>query len=142
MFRIPCAVFFAFMLLATAAAQQAAPSQRPVVGIALEGGGALGLAHIGVLRWMEEHRIPIDRLSGTSMGSLIGGLYASGSSPEDLRKIALGSDLQSVFTLETPYSASSFRRREDRRETGRHTEAEARPHRHLPDVADAELCDE
>ncbi|HWT66211.1 MAG TPA: patatin-like phospholipase family protein, partial [Terracidiphilus sp.] len=69
MFRIPCAVFFAFMLLATAAAQQAAPSQRPVVGIALEGGGALGLAHIGVLRWMEEHRIPIDRLSGTSMGS-------------------------------------------------------------------------
>jgi NTE family protein len=117
MFRIPRAVFFAFMFLATAAAQQTVPSQRPVVGIALEGGGALGLAHIGVLQWMEEHRIPIDRLSGTSMGSLIGGLYASGSSPEDLRKIALGSDLQSVFTLETPYSASSFRRREDRRET-------------------------
>jgi NTE family protein len=57
------------------------PSGRPVIGVALEGGGALGLAHIGVLKWMEDNHIPVDRIAGTSMGALVGGLYASGHSP-------------------------------------------------------------
>ncbi len=60
---------------APADAQAARPS-RPRIGLALEGGGALGFAHIGVLRWFEEHHIPIDYIAGTSMGGLIGGLYA------------------------------------------------------------------
>lgn len=98
----------------TAFAQQ--PEQRPVIGLALEGGGALGLAHIGVLKWMEEHRIPIDRIDGTSMGALIGALYASGKSPEDLSRLATGDAISSVFTLQTPYSNASFRRRQDRRD--------------------------
>ncbi|HTT25125.1 MAG TPA: patatin-like phospholipase family protein, partial [Candidatus Sulfotelmatobacter sp.] len=51
--------------------------RRPTVGVALEGGGALGLAHIGVLRWFEQHHIPIDYLSGNSMGALVGGMYAT-----------------------------------------------------------------
>ena len=51
---------------------------RPKIGVVLEGGGALGLAHIGVLQWFEEHRIPIDYLAGTSMGGLVGGMYATG----------------------------------------------------------------
>ena len=46
---------------------------RPTIGVALEGGGALGLAHIGVLQWFEDHHIPIDYLAGTSMGGLVGG---------------------------------------------------------------------
>lgn len=117
MFRVPRTVFLSFLLLPSAAAQPAASASRPVVGVALEGGGALGLAHIGVLQWMEEHHIPVDRLSGTSMGSLVGGLYASGRSPAELRNIALGSDLSSVFRLEAPYTSLSFRRRQDRRET-------------------------
>ena len=48
------------------------------VGVVMSGGGAKGLYHIGVLRALEENGIPIDYISGTSMGSIIGGLYASG----------------------------------------------------------------
>src|SRR5471032_581145 len=51
---------------------------RPKIGLALEGGGALGLAHIGVLQWFEDHHIPIDRIAGTSMGALVGATYATG----------------------------------------------------------------
>lgn len=94
----------------------AVPSNRPVVGLALEGGGALGLAHIGVLQWMEENHIPVDRLSGTSMGALIGALYATGTTPADLRALAVDSTISSVFTLQTPYADASYRRRQDRRE--------------------------
>src|SRR5882672_7436807 len=57
---------------------------RPRIGVALEGGGALGLAHVGVLQWFEEHHIPVDCIAGTSMGGLVGGFYASGMSPADL----------------------------------------------------------
>jgi NTE family protein len=69
-------------------AQQVVQSRRPQVGLALGGGGALGLAHIGVLRYLEEHRIPVDRIAGTSMGGLVGGLYATGRSAADLADIA------------------------------------------------------
>ena len=53
---------------ATSSLPAVQPSGRPAIGVALEGGGALGLAHIGVLKWFEEHHIPVDRLTGTSMG--------------------------------------------------------------------------
>jgi NTE family protein len=92
------------------------PSGRPSVGLALEGGGALGLAHVGVLQWLEQHRIPIDRIAGTSMGALVSGLYAAGRTPAELRAIAVREEFSRVFTLQTPYSESSFRRRQDRRE--------------------------
>lgn len=92
------------------------PAGRPVIGLALEGGGALGLAHIGVLQWMEENHIPIDRIAGTSMGALVGSLYASGRSPAEMQKIATSDAFRAVFTMETPYIDASFRRREDRRE--------------------------
>jgi NTE family protein len=94
----------------------AEPAGRPVIGLALEGGGALGLAHIGVLQWMEENHIPVDRLAGTSMGALVGGLYASGLTPAELRAAATSDAFASVFTLQSPYSDLSFRRRQDRRE--------------------------
>jgi len=92
------------------------PAGRPVIGIALEGGGALGLAHIGVLQWMEENHIPIDRIAGTSMGALVGGFYASGLSPAEMQRIAMSDAFRAVFAMETPYIDASFRRREDRRE--------------------------
>ncbi len=90
------------------------PAGRPVIGVVLEGGGALGLAHIGVLQWFEENHIPIDRLSGTSMGALIGGLYASGHSVEELHALATGSIFETIFPIEVPYTDVSYRRREDR----------------------------
>ena len=53
-------------------------AKHPKLGLVLEGGGALGLAHIGVITWMEEHRIPVSYVAGTSMGGLVGGMYATG----------------------------------------------------------------
>src|SRR5437773_2900240 len=82
-------VFILLFLLwpGTARAQQnAAPRVRPKIGVALEGGGAMGLAHIGVLRWFDEHHIPVDYVAGTSMGGLVGGFYATGMSPDEDRK--------------------------------------------------------
>ncbi len=92
------------------------PSGRPTIGIALEGGGALGIAHIGVLQWMEVNHIPIDRLAGTSMGAMIGSLYVTGHSPAEMKKIATSDVFRAVFAMDTPYNDSSFRRREDRSE--------------------------
>src|SRR5947209_14973966 len=75
---------------------QQASSPRKRVGVALSGGGALGLAHIGVLKYLDEHRIPVDAIAGTSMGGLIGGLYATGHDAmqiQDLARKAKWSDL-------------------------------------------------
>ena len=62
-------------------------TQRPKVGLVLSGGGARGFAHIGVLEWLEQHRIPVDYIAGTSMGGLIGGLYAMGMKPAQMRDL-------------------------------------------------------
>lgn len=58
------------------------------IGLVLSGGGAKGLAHIGVLKALEENNISIDYVMGTSMGGVIGGFYASGYSPEEIDSIA------------------------------------------------------
>jgi NTE family protein len=57
------------------------------VGVVLSGGGASGLAHIGVLKALEENHIPVNCISGTSIGSIIGGLYASGYSPLEIEQM-------------------------------------------------------
>jgi NTE family protein len=93
------------------------PANRPAIGLALEGGGALGLAHVGVIQWFEDHRVPIDRIAGTSMGALVGASYATGHTPAQMRALATSGDFTSVFALETPYVDLSFRRRQDRRQT-------------------------
>jgi NTE family protein len=102
--------------IAVAPLPPTAPAGRPVIGLALEGGGALGLAHIGVLKWFEENHIPVDRIAGTSMGALIGALYATGNSPAKIEELATAKDFTKVFTFETPYTDLSYRRRQDRRE--------------------------
>ena len=90
------------------------------VGVALEGGGALGLAHIGVLRWFEQHHIPIDYLSGNSMGGLVGGLYATGQSPDQIERTVKGMDWPLLLGGETPFEDLSFRRKEDARAGSKH----------------------
>lgn len=70
---------------------------RPKIGLVLSGGGARGLAHIGVLRELENKRIPIDYIAGTSMGSIIGGLYATGMSTDDLEWVVRTIDWDRVF---------------------------------------------
>jgi NTE family protein len=105
-------------LVPPAASQDAKPSSRPPVriGVALEGGGALGQAHIGVLKWFEEHHIPIDYLAGTSMGGLVGGLYATGKSADDLQAIVKTADWPLLLGGGTPYEDLAFRRKEDARQ--------------------------
>ena len=92
------------------------PSVRPKIGVALEGGGALGLAHIGVLKWFEEHHIPVDYIAGTSMGGLVGGLYATGKSPEELERIVAAQSWDVIIGGQTPYQDLSYRRKEDARD--------------------------
>jgi NTE family protein len=91
------------------------PRARPKIGVALEGGGAMGLAHIGVLKWFEEHHIPVDYVAGTSMGGLVGGFYATGMSPEELETLINGMDWRKILGDRTPYEDLSFRRKEDQR---------------------------
>lgn len=89
---------------------------RPRIGLALEGGGALGLAHVGVLQWLEANRIPVDVVAGTSMGGLVGGFYAAGQSPDQIRETMHQIRWNEVLRGVTPYRNLSFRRKEDRRE--------------------------
>jgi len=108
------------VLLCAAVAMPAADAQQPAVhgrqriGLALEGGGALGFAHIGVLEWMEEHHIPVDDVAGTSMGGLVGGLYAAGNSPKDIAQFVGGIDWSTVLGGQAPFETLSYRRKEDR----------------------------
>lgn len=68
------------------------------VGLVLSGGGASGIAHIGVIKALEENHIPIDYITGTSMGAFIGALYAAGYTPEQMEKLALSPDFQRIAT--------------------------------------------
>src|ERR1700740_2470542 len=97
-------------------AQRAQHTARPKIGVALEGGGALGLAHIGVLQWFEDHHIPIDYIAGTSMGGLVGGLYATGKAPKELQEIVEQQNWDIIIGGKTPYRDLSFRRKEDNRD--------------------------
>ena len=92
------------------------PRQRPRVGLALSGGGALGLAEAGVIQWMEEHHIPVDRIAGTSMGAIIGSMYATGASPAEIEKFAEAVDWDAAFLPEPRYRQLSYRRTQDRRD--------------------------
>lgn len=102
-----------FLLLTSVVANGQVP-KRQTVGLVLEGGGALGLAHIGVLQWMEEHRIPADYIAGTSMGGLVGGIYSTGMSPAEVKSLVAGIDWDGVIRGETDFRDLSFRRKEDR----------------------------
>jgi NTE family protein len=98
-------------------AQQAPPAKkRPTLGLALQGGGALGLAHVGVITWMEEHHIPIDYIAGTSMGGLVGGVYATGHNAPEMRKVVNGISWDEVMAGQVPFDDLSFRRKEDARD--------------------------
>ncbi|MEG9435436.1 patatin-like phospholipase family protein [Edaphobacter sp. HDX4] len=79
----------------------------------LEGGGALGLAHIGVIEWLEEHHIPVSYIAGTSMGGLVGGIYATGRSPAEVRELVASIDWNAVLRGQVPFTNLNFRRKQD-----------------------------
>ena len=94
----------------------AAEQARPKVGLVLSGGAARGLAHIGVLKALEEQGVRIDAIAGTSMGAVVGGLYASGYKVEELEKLALGIDWQQALSDAPPRRDVPFRRKQDDRD--------------------------
>jgi len=93
----PTVLVCAILLITAAGSAQ----ERPKIGLALSGGGAKGLAHIGVLKVLEELDIPIDYISGTSMGAVIGGLYAIGYSAKEIEAIATDADWLALFSDRT-----------------------------------------
>jgi NTE family protein len=101
---------------------QSATPPRPKVGLVLEGGGALGLAHIGVIQWLEEHRIPVNYVAGTSMGGLVGGIYATGYTAEEVKELVETIHWDQVLQGQTPYKDLSFRRKQDAVEYPNHLE--------------------
>ena len=92
---------------------QAEEKQRPKIGLVLGGGGALGMAHVGVLEVLEELQIPIDYIAGTSMGSIVAGMYASGMSPEEIKLNFLSLNWWNVLNNQAPYSFQDFRKKQD-----------------------------
>jgi NTE family protein len=94
-------------------AQEAPAAPRPRIGLVLSGGGARGIAHIGVLQVLEEMRVPIDAIAGTSMGAVVGGLYASGLTPAEIEKTFVDLDWSTAFDDSTSRDKQSFRRKED-----------------------------
>jgi len=89
---------------------------RKKVGLVLEGGGALGLAHIGVIQYLEEHHIPVSYIAGTSMGGLVGGVYATGPDATELREIVKAIKWDDVISGQSRFEDLSFRRKQDARE--------------------------
>ena len=83
-----------FAVLALLAAPLHIGAQRDFqsVGLVLSGGGAKGIAHIGVIQALEENNIPIDYITGTSMGAIVGGLYAAGYTPQEMLDLLLSRD--------------------------------------------------
>ncbi len=106
----------AFLLAADIAGAQTAPSTQSEpkkIALVLEGGGALGFAHVGVLEVLEKYNICPDAVAGTSMGAIVGGLYSSGYSPSELRMLSETIDWAGIFDDSVPRQDLSYRRKQD-----------------------------
>ncbi len=94
-------------------AQGTSASERPRVALVLSGGGARGFAHVGVLKALQAAQVPVDMIVGTSMGAIIGGLYASGMKADDLEREILAVDWGGLFNSREPRQLLSQRRKEE-----------------------------
>ena len=101
--------FLTYALLGAAPAL-AEPSRTCLV---LSGGGARGFAHVGVLKALEEHGVRVDCITGTSMGAIVGGLYAGGMNAAQLEKLVLHTNWEAMFSERPPRQELSLRRKEE-----------------------------
>jgi len=106
-------ILLPLLVLLFPAIASAAGDLRPKVGLVLSGGGARGAAHIGVLKELERLQVPVDFIAGTSMGAIIGGLYASGMSASEIEKALLDIDWDQALSDEPKRNKLSFRRKRD-----------------------------
>ncbi len=110
-----CLLLALFMSVFYGVSAESAPGREPPrVALVLKGGGALGIAHVGVIKVLEELGISPDLVVGTSMGSIVGGLYSMGYSAAELDSIVRGIRWTDVFSEPESLAASSFRERQDR----------------------------
>ncbi len=105
----------------TAEAQPPPPASRPKIGVAFGGGSARGLAHVGVIRWLDEHHVPIDLVAGTSMGGLVGGAFATGMSADELEAMLSHVDWDAMFGSSN-FEFKNVRRKRDARTYPSHLE--------------------
>jgi NTE family protein len=113
--------FLMFLLSTAVPAADPAPCDRlragtpgePRIGLVLGGGGARGAAHVGVLKVLEQMKIPIDCIAGNSMGAIVGGLYAAGLSPADIEREMVNMDWDDVLDDKPPRPEQQFRRKRD-----------------------------
>ena len=100
-----------FLLICLGLGSAQADTARPRIGLVLSGGGARGAAHIGVLKVLEENHVPVDAIAGTSMGAVVGGLYASGLSAADIERVMTSVDWQDAFRDRPARADLNFRRK-------------------------------
>ena len=108
-------MFRIFICALTLISMVSEAAERPKIGLALSGGGARGAAHIGVLKELERQRISVDYIAGTSIGAIVGGMYASGMTTEDMEQVLADTDWDDIFKDQPPRRDSSMRRKFDDR---------------------------
>jgi NTE family protein len=113
MFASSLALYSHTAALAQPAAEAKPPAAAPRIGLALSGGGARGAAHIGVLKVLEELRVPVHCVAGTSFGAIVGGSFASGAPPRKLEEILRTTDWDDVFSDRPPREDIAIRRKQD-----------------------------
>lgn len=103
----------ALIMLPLVGLSQTDDTDRPRIGLVLSGGGARGIAHVGVIKVLDELRIPVDYIAGTSMGAMVGSLYASGTSAAELERIYHDADWLVLLSDRPPRAERAYRRKTD-----------------------------
>ena len=112
--RIVCVVVLSLFSSQIFAQDKTTVSSRPKVGLVLSGGGAKGAAHIGVIKYIEEAGIPIDYIAGTSMGSVVGGMYALGYSADEMLDIISSVDWNRLISNDVDRRKIAYRRKHEK----------------------------
>ncbi len=133
---LPAALLLILLTVGMAHAQETAAPKRKRIGLVLGGGATLGWAHLGVLEWLEENKIPIDCIAGTSFGGMVGGFYATGTTPAQMRGLTHSEPWDAFLSGEPYYSDLTFRRKEDRHDYPVKLEFGLRNGIHLPSGLD------
>jgi len=123
-------MFFSLMVSSLLGAGNA--WSRPTIGLVLSGGGARGAAHVGVIQVLEEMNIPVDFIAGTSMGSIIGGLYAIGTPPAEIEELTTKIDWTAMFSDTVPRQRQFYREKAGRENYLAHLKIDAQEGLSLP----------
>ena len=111
--KLICIVLLSSISCMAFSQEKASNGDRPKVGLVLSGGGAKGAAHIGVLKYIEEAGIPIDYIAGTSMGSIVGGMYALGYTSDEILDLISNVDWGNLISNEVDRKKISFTRKQE-----------------------------